>query len=76
MVTTIQLNFELKNQLDKLKINRETYEDVILRLMKMVEKNNREKEQLLIEGCRATAEENLNMTKEFAAIEDLKDWKW
>ncbi|OIO40441.1 hypothetical protein AUJ10_02735 [Candidatus Pacearchaeota archaeon CG1_02_31_27] len=76
MVTTIQLNFELKNQLDKLKINRETYEDVILRLMKMVEKNNREKEQLLIEGCRATAEENLKITKEFEAIEDLKDWKW
>ena len=76
MVTTIQLNFELKNQLDKLKINWETYEDVILRLMKMVEKNNREKEQLLIEGCRATAEENLKITKEFEAIEDLKDWKW
>jgi len=76
MVTTIQLNFELKNQLDKLKINRETYEDVILRLMKMVEKNNREKDQLLIEGCRATAEENLKITKEFEAIEDLKDWKW
>jgi hypothetical protein len=30
----------------------------------------------MIEGCKEMAEENLKITKEFEAIEDLDDWEW
>lgn len=76
MVTTIQLNENVKKELDRLKSNKETYEEVILNLMKVTEKNRREQEQLLIEGCKAMAEENLKITREFEAIENLNDWEW
>lgn len=75
MVTTIQLNENVKNALDRMKTNKETYEEVILNLMKIVEKHKREQEELLIEGCKVMAEESLKITKEFEAIEDLKDWE-
>ncbi|MEK6922723.1 MAG: hypothetical protein AABX08_02910 [Nanoarchaeota archaeon] len=76
MVTTIQLNENVKNALDRLKSNKETYEEVIINLMKIAEKHKREQEQLLIEGCKLMAEESLKITKEFEAIENLDDWKW
>jgi len=76
MVTTIQLNENVKKALDRMKSNKETYEELILNLMKIAEKHKREQEQLLIEGCREMAEENLKITKEFEAIENLKDWEW
>ena len=76
MVTTIQLNEDVKNALDKLKNNKETYEQVILNLMKIAEKCNRDKEQLLIEGCKAMAKESLKITKEFESIENLGEWEW
>ena len=76
MITTIQLNKDVKKALDRLKSNKETYEEVILNLMRDVEKYKREQEELLIEGCKEMAEENLKITKEFEAIEDLSDWKW
>jgi predicted CopG family antitoxin len=65
MVTTIQLNENVKKTLDGLKTGRETYEDVILSLMKFVEKHKREQEQLLIEGCKEMAEESLKIAKEW-----------
>ena len=76
MVTTIQLNENVKKELDRLKPVKKTYEEVIIELIKIAEQCKRKQEQLLIEGCKAMAEENLKITKEFEAIEDLKDWKW
>ena len=76
MITTIQLNENVKNALDRLKSSKETYEQVILNLMKIAEKCQREQEQLLIEGCKVMAEESLKITKEFEAIENLDDWEW
>ncbi len=76
MVTTIQLNENVKNALDRLKSDKETYEQVILNLMKIAEKCKREQEQLLIEECKIMAEENLKITKEFEAIENLDNWEW
>lgn len=76
MVTTIQINEDVKKILDRLKTGKETYEEVILNLMKINEKYKREKEQLLIEGCKVMTEENLKITKEFEAIENLDDWAW
>ena len=75
MVTTIQLNEDVKNALDRLKANKETYEQVILNLMKIAEKCKRDQKELLIEGCKVMAEESLKITKEFEAIEDFKDWE-
>lgn len=76
MVTTIQLNENVKNALDRLKSNKETYEEVILSLMNIAEKCKREQEQLLIEGYKEMAEESLKITREFEAIEEDFDWKW
>ena len=76
MITTIQLNENVKNALDRMKSNKETYEQVILNLMKIAEKCQREQQQLLIEGCKVTAKESLKITKEFEAIENLDDWEW
>ncbi len=76
MITTIQIDEGVKNALNRLKTGKETYEEVILNLMNIAEKTKREQKQLLIEGCREMAKENLKITKEFEAIEDLDEWKW
>jgi predicted CopG family antitoxin len=76
MITTIQLNEDVKRILDKLKTGKETYEEVIVKMMNELEKQKREQEQLLIEGCKEMAKENLKITKEFEAIEDLSQWEW
>ena len=65
MVTTIQLNENVKNALDRMKSNKETYEEVILNLMKIAEKHKREQEQLLIEGCKEMYDDMLKITKEW-----------
>lgn len=65
MVTSIQLNENVKNALDRMKSNKETYEEVILNLMKTAEKCKREQEQLLIEGYKEMAEESLKIAKEW-----------
>ncbi|HPD82119.1 MAG TPA: hypothetical protein PK357_03405 [Candidatus Pacearchaeota archaeon] len=65
MVTTIQLNENVKNALDRMKSNKETYEEVILNLMKTAEKCRREEEQLLIEGCKEMYGDILNITQEW-----------
>ncbi len=77
MITTIQLNENVKNALARMKqSSRESFEDVLVRLIKLSESLNKEKEKLLIEGCREMAEENLKITKEFESIEDDFDWEW
>ena len=75
MVTTIQLNENVKNALDRLKTNKETYEQVILNLMKIAEKQKREQEQLLIEGYKEMAEESLRITKEWETTDATLDWE-
>ena len=75
MVTTIQLNEEVKNALDRMKNNKETYEQVILNLMKIAEKCRRDQEQLLIEGYREMAEESLRITKEWESTDATLDWE-
>jgi len=76
MVTTIQLNENVKNALDRLKSNKETYEEVILKLMKLAEKNKREQEELLIEGCKVMAEDMIRINKEWEAVDANIDWEW
>ena len=65
MVTTIQLNEDVKKALDRLKSKKETYEDVILNLMKTSEKNKMEQEQLLIEGCKEMYSDMVKLSEEW-----------
>jgi len=76
MVTTIQLNENVKNALDRLKSNKETYEDLIVRMMNQIDEQKREHVKLMIEGAKETAEESLKITKEFEAVEEDFDWEW
>ncbi len=76
MVTTIQLNENVKKILDRLKVGRQTYEEIILNLIDNVGRYKNQQDKLLIEGCKKMAEENSKITKEFESIEDLSDWEW
>lgn len=76
MITTIQIKQNVKNELDRLKTGKESYEEVILALMKIAEKCKRGQEQLLIEGYKEMAKESLKINKEFEFIEEDFDWKW
>jgi predicted CopG family antitoxin len=76
MVTTIQLNEDIKARLDFLKKHKQTYEDVILSLLNLFERTRRKQKDLLIEGYKEMAEENLKITKEFDRIEEDFDWEW
>lgn len=79
MVTTIQLNENVKKELDKLKIGKRSYEEVILELMEVADKCKREREELLIEGYKEMAEEGLKIAKEWegALMDGLdKNERW
>ena len=76
MVTTIQLNENVKKSLDRMKTKNETYEDVIVKMMKLLEEQKRKHIKLMIEGAKETAEESLKITKEFETIEEDFDWEW
>ena len=65
MVTSIQLNEDVKKALDRLKTNKETYEEVILNLMEVAEKHKIEQEELLIEGCKEMYDDMLKIAKEW-----------
>ncbi|MBI2667367.1 hypothetical protein HYX17_01195 [Candidatus Woesearchaeota archaeon] len=70
MVTSIQIHEKLKYELDILKSkNRESYEDVILRLIHSFEKQRRSQSKLLVEGYKETAEEDLKQVKEWSTAE-------
>ena len=76
MVTTIQLNENVKNALDRLKSNKETYEDLIVKMINQIDEQKRKHIELMIEGAKETAEESLKITKEFEAIDEDFDWEW
>jgi len=79
MVTTIQLSEDVKKILDRMKVGKETYEDVILNVVRFVENQKRKREDLLLEGCREMAAESLKISKEWegALMDGLdKSEKW
>jgi predicted CopG family antitoxin len=76
MITTIQLDDKVKKALDRMKAQKESYEEVIVKMIELIERQKRKQTDLLIEGCKEMAEENLKITKEFEAIEDFRDWEW
>ena len=77
MITTIQLNEHVKQALDQLKdVRKQTYEQVILYLLELVEYQKRKQDLLLEEGYKEMGKESLKISKEFDKIEDFRDWKW
>ncbi|MEA3248260.1 MAG: hypothetical protein U9Q73_00985 [Nanoarchaeota archaeon] len=75
MITTIQLSEQTKNSLNEIKLERETYESLIIRMMQLLEIKKRQQEELLIEGYKEMAEESLKIAKEFEVIEEDFDWR-
>jgi hypothetical protein len=77
MVTTIQLGENVKRELERMKeSSNDTYEKVILTLIKTAEEMKRCQRELLIEGYKEMASESLKITKEFEKIEEDFDWEW
>ncbi len=76
MVTTIQLNENVKKALFDLKTEKETYEQIILKLMKDSEETKRKQTELMIEGCREMYDDMLEINKEWEAVDSDIDWEW
>lgn len=72
MVTTIQIKEIVKEDLRKMKrSNSETYETVIIRLMKSTEKSKMK--QLLEEGYKEMADDSVKINKEWEVVNDHWD---
>ena len=79
MITTIQLNEDVKRALDRIKSSKETYEQVIISLMDIADKYQREQEELLIEGCKEMYQDMIKNAKDWEGtlMDGLdKDEKW
>jgi hypothetical protein len=80
MVTTIQLTENTKDSLTKLRSSsKETYEDVILNLIKLSEIQKIKQKELMIEGYKEMAEESLKIAREWegALMDGLdKNERW
>ena len=75
MITTIQIRENVKNQLDRVKQSeKQTYEEIILALIKIAELQKRKQESLLIEGCKVMAEESLKICKEWETTDATLNW--
>jgi hypothetical protein len=75
-ITTIQLRENIKKELDKIKDRNETYEEVIIYMVKFMEQQKRKQKSLLIEGCKEMAEDSLRITKEWESTDASLDWEW
>ncbi|MAG45297.1 MAG: hypothetical protein CMH63_00805 [Nanoarchaeota archaeon] len=76
MITTIQIHKKVKDELDTFKTKNESYEEIILNLMKTIEEQRRQEKELLIEGCKEMAKDSLKITKEWEATDAQLDWEW
>ena len=72
MITTIQIHEKVKKELDKIKEEKESYEEVILKLMEKVEIEKRKNKELLIEGYKEMAEDSLKINEEWSNAD--VDW--
>jgi ATP-dependent protease HslVU (ClpYQ) ATPase subunit len=77
MVTTIQLNENVKMQLDQMKeSDRQTYEDVIIKMIQEIDEKRRKQRDLLIEQCKVMYDDDLKVTKEWESLDYDVDWEW
>ena len=66
MITTIQLNDDVKKALNRMKeTGKETYEEIIVKMMQTIEEEKRNQTKLLIEGCKEMTNESLKIAKEW-----------
>ena len=76
-ITTIQLGENVKRELERMKeSSSDTYEKVILTLIKTAEELKRNQKELLIEGCKEMASDSLKVTKEWETTDASLDWEW
>lgn len=77
MITTIQIRENVKKDLEKFKESgKESYEDVIVKLIDSVEKQRRKQEKLLIEGYKERGEESLKLLEKFKYADAEVTWEW
>ena len=76
-ITTIQIHEDVKEELAQFKEkSSESYEEIIIKLIKHIEKEKRQKRDLMIEGCKEMAEDSLKITKEWESTDSRLDWEW
>ena len=76
MITTIQLHEEVKDGLKRLKeTGKESYEDIILRLINLAALKKRKEKYLLIEQCKIMAEDSITITKEWKNSDTELNWE-
>lgn len=77
MISSIQLREDVKLQLAKYKErDSESFEEVIVKIMKKLEEQRRNQDELLIEQCKVMAEEDIKITKEWENTDKKLDWEW
>jgi len=76
MITTIQIHENIKQELDKIKEEKQTYEEVILSMLRTIEQQKRRQKELLIEGCKVMAKENIKIMKDFSSVDKELDWEY
>ena len=77
MITSIQIRDNVKMALDRMRVmQKETYEEIIVRMMRQLEEQKKRQRDLLIEGCKEMADDSLKITKEFEATDAEIDWEW
>jgi len=77
MVSTIQINHDVKDALNRMKTTgKETYEQIILQMINFIEEQKRNREELIIEGCKEMAEDMIRINKEWEAVDAELDWEW
>ena len=72
-ITTIQIHENVKEELTQFKEKNESYEEIILKLMKHIKMEKRQKAEYIIEGYKEMAKESLEITKEWSSTET--GWK-
>jgi hypothetical protein len=69
MISTIQLSSKVKETLALYKNSpKESYEEVIMNLIRLAEIQKRKQKELLIEGYKEMAEEDLRLAREWEGI--------
>jgi len=75
MITTIQLNENIKTELNRMKVfSNETYEDVIVKMIEDIRKQKKIQTELLIEGCKIMAKDSIKMVEDFQYVDSDLEW--
>jgi hypothetical protein len=79
MISSIQLSRQTKELLDRIRTSpRESYEDIIVGMINEKEKQKKDFEELMIEGYKEMADDDLKMAKEWEStlMDGLDDEDW